>query len=257
MTFRNLFLLSLAFLFLFGSCTIEKRRYRTGYHVEWKKKPASQHEQQTAAQQDQYQPPTIEIPSVKTVEPELAFSEEELITVSNRDELAFSTDKISAAAVIANAQISEECETLVMTDGRRMVVKVLEINPSEVKYRRCNYADGPIVVVNKSTVHSVEYANGAVDLISNVHVAPQSPPAYQTARRLEVLGLISMIFGISGLFVFGLIFGAVAVILGIISLVKFTSRPEAYKGRGFMITGLILGFVCIVVMLLAISAGVV
>lgn len=51
-------------------------------------------------------------------------------------------------------------DTLVLRNGREHVVKVLEINPSEVVYKRFDNLEGPTIIVLKAEVASIVYANG-------------------------------------------------------------------------------------------------
>lgn len=60
--------------------------------------------------------------------------------------------------------------------------------------------------------------------------------------KLNVCGLISMILGIIGLFIFPLWFGIASMVLGIIGVA--TAGIE--KGKGMAITGIVLGAVSIV-----------
>ncbi len=51
-------------------------------------------------------------------------------------------------------------DTLVLRNGREHVVKVLEINPTEVVYKRFDNLEGPTIIVLKAEVASIVYANG-------------------------------------------------------------------------------------------------
>ncbi len=58
-------------------------------------------------------------------------------------------------SVTAHAQ-----DTLVLRTGREHVVKVLEINPTEVIYKRFDNLEGPNIIVLKADVAHIVYANG-------------------------------------------------------------------------------------------------
>ena len=64
-------------------------------------------------------------------------------------------------------------------------------------------------------------------------------------RELNVLGLISMIIAIVGLFIFGFPCGVASLILGIIGI---TTAGEA-KGKGMAIAGTVVGAIDLVAML--------
>ncbi len=51
-------------------------------------------------------------------------------------------------------------DTLVLRNGREHVVKVLEINPTEVIYKRFDNLEGPNIIVLKADVARIVYANG-------------------------------------------------------------------------------------------------
>lgn len=67
-------------------------------------------------------------------------------------------------------------------------------------------------------------------------------------RTTNSLGMISFIFAIIALFIFGLPFSVVAIITGIIGIATF--KKDLQKNRWMAITGLSLGAVEFVVMLL-------
>lgn len=65
-------------------------------------------------------------------------------------------------------------------------------------------------------------------------------------KNLNVCGLLSFIFSMVGIFMFGLPCGIAATILGIIGTVTF--KPESQKSKWLGITGLAVGAVEVVVM---------
>lgn len=69
-----------------------------------------------------------------------------------------------------------------------------------------------------------------------------------SAKKINVCGLLSFIFSMVALLIFGLPFSITAVILGIIGIVTF--KPNTQKGRWMSITGVSVGAVEFVVMLL-------
>lgn len=274
------FMLLAGAMLLLASCTVEKRLYRPGYHVEWKKSTSKT--QQGDGMAEKKTAKSVEVNDDRQLadwsESELPAEElsggDIMADVSTSDELMISALKRVESVLSPKserkkqnhnesiADVQPNCETLVMIDGRELQVKLLEIGQEELKYKRCDYPDGPTVVVDRTDVDRVIYDNGAVDIISG-YSAPRDGGNVQsgrdnrtTSQRLEVMGLLSMIFGIVGLFFFGVLFGLAAVIMGFISMAKFSSRPKEFMGRGFMIAGLIIGFVAVVGALLVISAGV-
>lgn len=67
-------------------------------------------------------------------------------------------------------------------------------------------------------------------------------------RKQNAMALASFILALVGLIVAGLPCGIVAVILGIIGLVKFDATKE--KGKGFAIAGLVVGVIDVIAVVL-------
>ena len=69
-------------------------------------------------------------------------------------------------------------DLLTKRNGEEVQVKVLEITPLEIKYRRTDNPDGPLISVYKADVFMVRYANGAKEVFG---AAPVPSGPYQTA----------------------------------------------------------------------------
>lgn len=67
-------------------------------------------------------------------------------------------------------------------------------------------------------------------------------------RKQNSMALASFIIALVGLIVAGLPCGIVAVILGIVGLVKFDATKE--KGKGFAIAGLVIGVIDVIAVVL-------
>jgi hypothetical protein len=72
-------------------------------------------------------------------------------------------------------------DLIVLRDGNMIEAKVEEISPTEIRYRRFDNLNGPMIVINKSDVFSIRYQNGAVEVINSAPPAnQQAPSANQT-----------------------------------------------------------------------------
>lgn len=67
-----------------------------------------------------------------------------------------------AFAVAAGAQ-----DMIVLLNGSMIDVKVEEITPTEIKYRRSDNLNGPLIVISKNEVLSIKYENGTVEVINS------------------------------------------------------------------------------------------
>lgn len=257
-------------LLVFSACKVEKRLHRPGYHVEWKKSaPAKAQSTETASRKDNGQESQKTDDEVNKViaAPDLTAelkSKERKSPKTPNDNLALriASDYRYNHHDVPDLFFEEECETLVMVDGRRLFVKVIEINQHEIKYKKCDYLQGPTVVVGKKDVDRIIYSNGAVDIISG-YSAPESRSPRSTPesdeqpiqKRMEVMALLSMLFGITGLFIAAIVFGLMALIFGIVSLMKISANPREFGGRGMALAGIIIGLLDVALFLLIVSSN--
>ncbi|MEZ5044100.1 MAG: hypothetical protein R2828_29675 [Saprospiraceae bacterium] len=55
-------------------------------------------------------------------------------------------------------------DQLIFKNGEDLQVKVVEITPDQIKYKRFNHLDGPTIVIHKEDVLLIQYENGTKDL---------------------------------------------------------------------------------------------
>ena len=68
------------------------------------------------------------------------------------------------AALLARPAAAQDL--LTRRDGTEVLVKVLEITPDLVKYRRFDNPDGPLISVRKADVFRLKYANGTQEILT-------------------------------------------------------------------------------------------
>jgi len=56
-------------------------------------------------------------------------------------------------------------DLLTKTNGEELLVKVLEITPSEVSYKRADNPDGPLIKMRRNDVFMIRYANGSKEVL--------------------------------------------------------------------------------------------
>ena len=146
---------------------------------------------------------------------------------------------------------STGCDTLVLRSGSVLLGKVEEIGQSEIKYRKCDNLNGPVISLSKSDVVQIKFVNGTREVIvsDNPGVMPvyvSRPAQDNMPPKMEGLGLTGFIASLVGLFIGGIPLGLIGVIFGGISLSKIKRNPARYRGRGIAIASIIIGFVDIV-----------
>ncbi|HSY61409.1 MAG TPA: hypothetical protein VK796_06005, partial [Cytophaga sp.] len=141
------------------------------------------------------------------------------------------------------------CDIVFFKSGKLEYCKIIETTPTTITYKMCNYQDGPNIVINKSDIHKIRYANGEEEIIA---VDKPTVNAYAKPKK-DVLARLSLIFGITSIglvLLFGGAIPAVAlagIVLGIISFIKISRRKGELRGKGSAILGVLL---CVLALLL-------
>ncbi len=144
------------------------------------------------------------------------------------------------------------CDIIFFKSGKLEYCKIIETSPTTISYKMCDYVDGPTIIVNKTTVQKVRYANGKEEISVAEKAAPTN--AYVKPRK-DPLATLSLIFGLTSValaFLVGIVFlpliGA-GIVLGVISLIKISRRRGELRGKGAALTGVILCGLIVVLLL--------
>jgi len=257
--------------FILQSCSVEKRHYTSGYHLQWKNSKG-----------------TISLPknetnivtSTKEDRNKSHLQDAGVITNTSFSSFTASSEKKKGIVLLTNDPTG--CDTLIMKNGTEVKAKVLEVTPTEIKYKFCNNIDGPLYVAYRYNLSYIKYANGTMDSFVNEHppVAPSDNrnnssyrggynqnnggafngnnnhypmDNYATSEYVRKASLGSLICGIASIFIpyLGVIAAIFAIVLGNKSM-KFVRRdPENLwmYGRRAM-AGQIIGWIVIAIYLL-------
>jgi hypothetical protein len=74
-------------------------------------------------------------------------------------------------------------DILTKRNGDELQVKVQEITLTEVKYKRFDNPDGPLISILKSEVFMIKYENGVKTVIANEAPATSTPSVYQQPQQ--------------------------------------------------------------------------
>ena len=83
---------------------------------------------------------------------------------------------VGIVAITSTALAQDTIYTVV---GEKQCVKVYEVTPTEIKYKKTSNLDGPMYTVNKNTIALIEYKNGSKEVYgtgSNSSVDPSNDP---------------------------------------------------------------------------------
>jgi hypothetical protein len=86
-------------------------------------------------------------------------------------------------------------DLIILRDGSVVEAKVTEISPSEIRYKRYDNLDGPVIVVPASGVLSIRYENGTVEQFGVPAAVQEKPKA--DSHRTYALDPDRLNFGIS------------------------------------------------------------
>ena len=243
----------LFFIILFSDCTLQKRSYRDGYYFSRNKNHSKISESQISKQQN------FKTPDLKTT-----FISQ--TSAANKiSESSFSLPPLTPILKLKNKKPGiiayDGCgDEITFKNGDEVKAKVLEINENEIKYKRCDNLDGPIIVVNKSEVFMIKYLNGSKEVFKDVTPKQNSIPAnnnnnnipfYYDNRQTSPLAIISLVMGILVFFT-AAITAIPAIITGSIALHQINTKPNQYKGHSMATTGIVLGITAAIIALIII-----
>jgi hypothetical protein len=136
---------------------------------------------------------------------------------------------------IVEDSIAPPCDIIFFKSGKIDYCKIIETTPTTISYKMCDYVDGPTIIVNKTTVHKIHYANGRDEIIGTDQV---NINAYVRARK-DPMATWALICSLVGILVFPA--AIVGVILGICSLIRIKRSNGALRGKGSAKAAIIVG----------------
>ncbi len=232
----------------FISFRVEKRIYRKGYHVVWNHKKTKEPKKTEVAQ--------VSNPEGK---PDLIAANEnslEVIPIKKAPLLVLGADTCG--------------DKLLLQTADELSVKILEIDESFIKYKRCDNLNGPTYSISKNRVALITYANGTKEVIQQQAPTykPQGKPSVSqdAPPKTNPLGLVSLLghivlsiasqaviygTGAPGTVAFLLLAWIAIIVMAYTAIFQFKNEPGKYKGRwmpvvviifnavGFLLFGLI------------------
>jgi len=208
--------LLILFVLIFNSCSIKKRTYRDGYFISWNHKNKHIHQQEKKDNE-----PVAKIKGKTNIEPVLDD------TIGNN----FASVKAEVLPFKENKPkwnlFKDTCgDVVALRTGSEIKAKVLEINETQVKYRRCDNLDGPLIIVNKNDVYSIKYSTGLTEFFDKSVAKPVNGTSEKVVHPLAYATLACTV-GILVLSVFSLI---AALIIGTIARREILKNPTKYSG---------------------------
>ena len=241
-------ILLLPILTLFN-CSLQKRKYQSGYFLSWNKNNLS-----IAKNQKQKQ--------FNVQKNEIKFNEisfEKDITTSANNKIT----KIFNNTIKNNPAVPDSCDKIIHKDGTEIMAKITEINTSEIRYKRCDFIDGPTFVEKQNKVFMIKYANGKSEMFktekafenNNGKIIQDSQKINDKDKKTNTSSKASFIFSILGfypLFILGWILG---LIFGALAKNEIKSEPNKYnkKSENFAKAGVVISVIGMIFLFLMIS----
>src|SRR5687768_14031023 len=100
---------------------------------------------------------------------------------------------ILALLYIAQAVLGQDI--IILQNGDEIQSKVLEINATEIKYRKYDNPDGPLYTLQKNEVFMIKYANGTRDVFSKNNTTAVRSQPLMDVYFLRETGTVSTLLG--------------------------------------------------------------
>lgn len=263
----SLFIVLITAYFLITSCSVEKRLYTDGYNIKRTKfnsfREINKSQKSITRKINDIFQDSIELVFKDTTETQSAFSSDlDYITASisksdicvrdiNKSPVSFLIDYIEHVSNV------DSCDNIILKNGDEIPAKIIEINPTEVKYKKCDYINGPTVVLEKSKVFMIKYANGTKDVFSSENTNENQKKSEVKEKRLSAIAVLSFLLGLIGIIaslsfsmIVGICLGILASIIGMFALIDLYRNSDKVKGGIFAVFGIILGLTVIILSLL-------
>ena len=241
-------ILLLPILTLF-SCSLQKRKYQSGYFLSWNKNNLS------IAKNEKQKGFNVQKKEIKFKD----ISFEKDITASANNKVT----KIFNNSITNNVAFPDSCDKIIYKDGTEIMAKITEINTSEIRYKRCDFIDGPTFVEKQNKVFMIKYANGKSEMFktekafenNNGKIIQDSQKINDKDKKTNTSSKASFIFSILGfypLFILGWILG---LIFGALAKNEIKSEPNKYnkKSENFAKAGVVISVIGMIFLFLMIS----
>ncbi len=225
-------ILLLPILTLFN-CSLQKRKYQSGYFLSWNKNNLS------IAKNEKQKGFNVQKNEIKFND----ISFEKDITTSANNKIT----KIFNNTIKNNLALPDSCDQIIYKDGTEIKAKITEINTSEIRYKRCDFIDGPTFVEKQNKVFMIKYSNGKSEMFktekadeyNNGKIIQDSQKINDKDKKTNPFSIASLVFSILGFYpliilgsILGLIFGAIAI-----NQINRDSNKYKQNSKGLAIAG--------------------
>jgi hypothetical protein len=157
------------------------------------------------------------------------------------------------ARQLKNDHLLDGCDTIKLKNGEEISAIVSEVNPGEVKYKKCDNKTGPTYAVKRSNISMITYANGSKDYFGNEKPAGINNDDIINSEiaqtdPIAIASIASLIVGVGGMLLSAPILAIlipVGVVLGFVSRNRIKNSKGKLKGNSLALAAIIGGFIAI------------
>lgn len=214
MNLRLPLFLSIILLFSISSCRIEKRNYRPGYYITWNHSSANSSITKI-----------VDSDTVLDGEASAELQFDKSVTAS------LENDPLVMGGNTSNFVADSCADKLFLKDGSTIDAQVLEILPTEIKYKTCL---GSVRVIPRSTLRKIQFQNGNVEYMDKDELAndDEKNKTPSKEKRLAKIAYRSSTIGL-----------AVLVLASTLFFLAFAQIMPITFALGFFYFAIILGLI--------------
>jgi hypothetical protein len=153
-----------------------------------------------------------------------------------------------------NAQhLLDGCDTIKLKNGEEIIAVVSEVNPGEIKYKKCDNKTGPTYAVKRSDISMITYANGSKDYFGNEKPVGENNDDVVNSDiaktdPVAIAAIASVVVGVLGMLLSAPVLAIlipVGVVLGFVSKNRIKNSKGKLKGNSLALSAIIGGFIVI------------
>jgi len=227
---------------------VQKRKYQKGFYVS-----NSKHKKNAPTTDPIIKKKESQDLVLKTIVLPTAENDNLELSASVNDRIV--TFKAQHSKITINGSDSL-CDELILRNGNEIKVKVLEITPTQIKYKKCDVSDGPLYIANKGDVFMVKFSNGTKEVFKEEasEVNDRRTEKYTGPKKTQPWAIWAFVFAILGIFTYG-IGSILAIIFANIAIKKIHQNPDRFDGetlaKAAKITGLVVLLIYASIIILA------
>ena len=170
------------------------------------------------------------------------------------------------ARQLKNEHLLDGCDTIKLKNGEEIIAIVNEVNPGEIRYKKCDNKTGPTYAVKRSDISMIVYANSSKDYFGNEKPAGANNAEIVNAEIAKmdpyaIAGFAALLGGIVALVAGAPILSLlipIGIVLGFVGKSRIKKSNGKLKGNGLAIAAISGGLVIILLLgiaLIALASG--